>query len=139
MVQPASDGRPLPRPNPTTEPFFAHAKQRELALPRCPRDGYFFYPRSRCPTCLQTDFVWETVSGRGSVYSFTVDRVGHDPSLAALMPLVVALIELDEGPRMTANVVDCAPEDVSVGMAVRAVFEDVDDLTLVRFALAEDG
>jgi uncharacterized OB-fold protein len=133
MMRYASDGRPLPTPTDTSLPFFEGAREGRLVLQRCPRDGFFFYPRSRCPSCLADDWQWETVSGRGSIHAFTVDRIGHDPALASQVPFVIAIIELDEGPRMTANIVDCEVDAVRVGMPVEASFENIDDVTLVRF------
>jgi hypothetical protein len=132
-VKHASDGRPLPWVNPTTRPFFAAARERRLVLQRCPRDGFFFYPRSRCPSCLGSDWVWQEVAARGRVHSFTVDRVGHVPALRKQAPYAIAIIELEAGPRMTARLVDCAPDAVKVGMPVVAAFEDVEDATLVHF------
>ena len=127
------DGRPLPWPNPTTQPFFDAAKERRLQLPRCPRDGFFFYPRSRCPACLADDWTWEDASGRGTVYSFTIDRIGHVPALREYAPYAIAIVELEEGPRLTARLVDVDADDVEVGLAVEASYEDVDDITLVHF------
>jgi len=127
------DGRPLPRRTPTSAPYFDAAREGRLRLQRCPRDGFFFYPRSRCPHCLGDDWSWEDVSGRGTVYSFTVDRVGLDPAQRARLPLVVAIVELEEGPRLTTNIVGCRPEDVVVGQAVEATFEDLGPETLVHF------
>jgi uncharacterized OB-fold protein len=128
-----SDGRPLPWPNPTTAPFFEAARRHELVLQRCPRDGFFFYPRSRCPSCLGADWGWERVSGSGRVHSFTIDRVGHLPALRKLAPYAIAIVELDEGPRLTARLVECDVEAVKVGMRVVAAFEDVEDASLVHF------
>lgn len=136
MAKLATDGRPLPSPTPTTQAFFDAAKDRRLILPHCPRKGYFFYPRSHCPCCLKQDWDWKPASGRGTVYAFTVDRMGHDPNLMNWVPYDVAAIELEEGPRMTAIIVDCVPEDVRVGMPVEASYEDIDDVTIVRFRLA---
>ena len=133
MTQPARDGRPLPWPNPTTQPFFDAARAHRLELQRCPRDGPFYYPRSRCPRCLGDDWRWERVSGRGEVHAFTVDRVGHDPAQRSRLPLVIAIVELEEGPRMTANLVGCEPHEVYVGLPVEVAFEDLDDVTLVHF------
>ncbi len=133
MMRYASDGRPLPTPTDTSLPFFEGARERRLVLQRCPRDGFFFYPRSRCPDCLADDWQWETVSGRGSIYAFTVDRIGHDPALASQAHFAIAIVELDEGPRMSANIVDCDVDEVCICMPVEASFEDVDDVTLVRF------
>ncbi|MGH7289261.1 MAG: Zn-ribbon domain-containing OB-fold protein [Myxococcota bacterium] len=132
-TRPGSDGRPLPWPNPTTQPFFDAARERRLVLQRCPRDGFFFYPRSRCPTCLGADWKWEEVAGRGRVHAFTVDRVGHVPALQKLAPYAIAIVELDAGPRMTARLVECDPNAVKVGTPVVAAFEDVEGTTLVHF------
>ena len=132
-VRHASDGRPLPWVNETTRPFFDAARERRLVLQRCPRDGFFFYPRSRCPSCLGADWTWQEVSGRGRVHSFTVDRVGHVPALRPLAPYAVAIVELDAGPRMTARLVGCDPDAVKIGMAVLAAYEDVEGTTLVHF------
>jgi uncharacterized OB-fold protein len=132
-TQMALDGRPLPRPNPTTQPFFDAAEEGRLDLQRCPRDGFFFYPRSRCPECLADDWAWETVSGRGEIAAVTVDRLGHDPALAADVPYVVAIVSLEEGPRMPARIVDCEDQELRVGLAVEACFEAIDGVTLVRF------
>ena len=135
----AEDGRPLPRITPTSRPYFDAAREGRLRLQRCPRDGVFYYPRSRCPHCWQADWAWTDLSGRGEVYSFTVDRVGHDPALAGDVPFVIALVTLEEGPRVVANVVGCAPEDVCVGMPVEAVFESYvpreggEPIALLRF------
>lgn len=133
MMRYANDGRPLPTPTDTSLPFFEGAREGKLVLQRCPRDGFFFYPRSRCPHCLSDDWQWETVSGRGSVHAFTIDRVGHDPALASQVPFAIAIVELEEGPRMSANIVGCDVDSVAVGMPVQASFEDIDDITLVRF------
>lgn len=133
-----SSGRPLPRITPVSKPLYEAASEGRLLLPHCPRDGFFFYPRNRCPSCLQDDWSWDEASGRGAVHAFTIDRVGHDPGQRERVPLVVAVIELAEGPRMTANVLECAPEDVHVGMEVEVLFEpltrsDGESVTLVQF------
>ena len=129
----SSDGRPLPSPTDTSLPFFEGAKEGKLVLQRCPRDGFFFYPRSRCPSCLADDWRWEAVSGRGSIHAYTVDRVGHDPALASRAPYAIAVVELEEGPRMTANIVDCDVDALAVGQPVEATYETVDDVALVHF------
>jgi hypothetical protein len=138
-VQHSPEGRPLPRPNPTAAPFFAAARERRLLLPRCPRDGFFFYPRSRCPRCLGADWEWREASGRGVLHSFTVDRAGHLPGLRHLVPYAIAIVELAEGPRMTARLVDCDVDALAVGQPVEARYEDAGPVTLVHFAPCEAG
>jgi len=128
-----ASGRPLPRVTPLSRPLFDAAADGRLVLPRCPRDGFFYYPRSRCPHCLGDDWTWEPASGRGTVHAFTIDRVGHDPAHRERLPLVVAVIELAEGPRLTANVIECDPGDVRVGLPVEVAFEPVEGATLIQF------
>jgi uncharacterized OB-fold protein len=63
-----------------------------------------------------------------------MDRRGTASAFRAKVPYVILIVELEEGPRMTSNMVDCAIEDVKIGMPVQAVFEDVnDEITLVKF------
>ena len=59
------DGRPIPRRTPVSVPFFDAAREGRLRIPKCPRKGFFFYPRSRCACCLKDDWTWEDASGRG--------------------------------------------------------------------------
>ena len=134
MADISTTGRPLPTPTPTTQPFFDGAAAGRVMMQRCPRDGFFFYPRSHCPACPGTDWQWEETSGRGKVHAFTIDRIGHDPLLRDRIPFVIAVVELDEGPRMVGNILDCDPEKVGVGMPVIARFEKVDEITLLSFA-----
>ena len=133
-TQLGASGRAIPWPNPTTRPFFEAAREGRLVLPRCPRDGFFFYPRNRCPRCLGADWEWQDASGRGVIHSFTVDRVGHLPGLEQAVPYAIAIVELAEGPRMTARIVDCDVDALRVGDAVDARYEDVDGVALVHFA-----
>ena len=129
----AENGRPIPRRTPTSAPYFDAAREGKLRLQECPRDGFFFYPRSRCPKCLEDDWSWKDVSGRGEIYSYTIDRIGLDPAQRARVPYVVAIVELEEGPRLTTNIVDCEVGGVFVGMPVRVAFEDLGRETLIHF------
>jgi uncharacterized protein len=123
----------LPEPTPIAAPFFDALREGRLLLPFCPADGFFFYPRNRCPVCLQGSWVWRAASGRGRVYSFTVDRIGHEPGLAASVPVVIAIVALDEGPRIAANIVGCAWSELSVGMTVEAVFTPCESGAILQF------
>ena len=74
------------------------------------------------------------VSGRGTVYSFTVTHQNQAPGFRESLPYVLAVVELAEGPRMMTNVVGCAPDDVRIGMAVEVEFDDVtSEVTLAKF------
>ena len=129
--------KPLPRPlSPeVTRPFWEAAKRHELVMPRCTRCDYlFFYPRSECPRCLSTHLEWMQVSGRGRLHTYTIV---YQPANAAFRddtPYIYAVVQLDEGPRMVSNVVQCELEAVKVDMPLEAIFDDVTpECTLVKF------
>jgi uncharacterized protein len=124
MSDPAK--KPVPRPAPESVPYWQAARQQRLELPRCNACGKFWFPPSRGrPHCLAADFAWTAVSGVGKVFSFvTFHRVYH-PAFAQEVPYVVALIELEEGPRLLSNIVGIAPEAVSCDMPVKVVFDNV--------------
>ena len=126
--------KPLPRPTPLTQPFWDATKEHRLLMPRRTDGTYFWYPRVLEPGTLADGWTWAPVSGRGTVYSYTIDRRGTAQAFAPDVPYVIAIVELDEGPHFTTNIVGCAPGDVRIGMAVEAAFDDVDDaITLVKF------
>lgn len=125
--------KPLPKPTATSRPFWDAAKRHELTLQRCGAcNSFIYYPRDRCPQCLSEKLEWRRVSGHGKVYSYTVVRRASTRSFAD-KPYVLAIVELDEGPRMTTNV-EAPVESIKVGMPVNVYFDDVTpDRTLVKF------
>ena len=129
--------KPLPRPiSPeVTRPFWEAAKRHELVMPRCTTcDHLFFYPRSECPRCLSSHLEWVRVSGRGRLHTYTIV---YQPANAAFRddtPYIYAVVQLDEGPRMVSNVVQCDLDAVKVDMPLEAIFDDVTpECTLVKF------
>ena len=84
------------------------------------------YPRDRCLVCRGA-VEWVEASGRGTVYSFTVIRQNYSRPFRDWIPYVVALVDLEEGPRVMTNIVGCEPDLVRIGMPVRAQFEAVSD------------
>lgn len=124
---------PLPEPNHYTQPFWDACQRGALEVPACASCGKLFLPNGPvCPECWSTDIGVKPVSGNGEVFTFTVYRHSYHPALK--IPYVVALIELEEGPRLISNIVSCAPENVEIGMAVRVQFEREGDFVLPRFA-----
>src|SRR5262249_37033782 len=116
--------KPLPRPTATSRPFWEAAKRHELLLQRCGAcNAFIYYPRDRCPHCLSDRNGWHPVSGRGKLYTYTILRLASTRSFAD-KPYVLAIVELDEGPRMTTNL-DAPPEQIKIGMRVAAYFDDV--------------
>lgn len=124
--------RPAPIRTRLSQPFWDAAAQGRLVIQRCNACGRLqHYPRPWCTACLSDDFGWQTASGNAIVYAHTIVRRALNPAFKDAVPYVYALVELDEGVRMTTNIVGIAPEDVRIGMAVRIVFEPADDGTYV--------
>jgi len=119
--------RPAPVPDPDTAEYFRACLEGRLLLQRCDDCGAAqLYARDRCLACRGA-LRWEEASGRGTVYSFTVIRQNYSRPFRDWIPYVVALVDLEEGPRVMTNIVDCEPDDVRIGMAVQARFEAVSD------------
>ena len=127
--------KPLPHPNEVSQPFWDAAKRHELQIQRCNACGtYIFYPREACPECLAADLIWIPVSGKGRLYSYTIAQAPTHPAFTDDVPYVIAIVELEEGPHITTNLVGCQPDQVEIGMPVVASFEDVnEETTLVKF------
>lgn len=129
--------KPLPVMNEESRPFWEGCKRHELCLQRCGACGaYVYYPRALCTACHADRLAWQTVSGEGTIYSYTVCHRPAGPAFKADAPYVVALVALKEGPRMLSNIVTTDPDSVRIGQAVRVTFEDVtDEITLPKFVV----
>ena len=115
------------RKNLETAAFWDGCLDSQLVLPRCDACGeLIWYPRRFCPFCASTAVTDVVVSGRGTIYSFTVIRKGVGPFRDAA-PYVLAYVELEEGPRLQSNIIGVDPEAVHIGQAVHVVFEPVHD------------
>lgn len=129
-------GKPVPAPDPDTQPFWDACKRHELMVQRCAQCGHTrFPPAAQCPHCGGRDAAWIKCSGHGRVFSWIVvvhpvpkDVYGPD------VPYAVALIDLEEGVRIASNIVGCDPQAIAADMAVEVRFDDVSaELTLPRF------
>mgnify|MGYP006280113507 FL=1 len=127
--------KPKPRPAPESLPYWQAAKEHRLALPRCEDCEKFWHPPSRtCPHCLSANFSFKDVSGRGKVFSFVTFHRVYRPAFAEEVPYVVALVELEEGPRLLTNILGVSHEDVRCEMPVEVVFDDYDeDISIPKF------
>ena len=140
---------PLPRPDidRINAPYWAALRERRLTFQRCVNGHRWLPPRAACPHCLSTDLGWVDAAGTGRLVSWVVYRVAFHEAFRDRLPYNVAIVELDEGPRMITNI--RAPHDALAADArVRVVFDieggggggggGDDDLsfTLARFELA---
>ena len=115
----------FPRPTPETKAYWEGCRKHQLLLQRCGQcNEYQFYPRVICSHCMSEDLQWEQASGRGRILTFTIVRRAVSEAYEADVPYVVALIQLDEGPTMMSNVVQCNPETLTTGSSVQVIFED---------------
>lgn len=127
--------RVLPSIDQENEFFWTSGRDGRLRFARCGACDYYVHPPAPiCPQCLGHDVAPAAVSGRGTVFSFTVN---HQPWDGSPEPYVIGLVQLEEQEdlRLTTNIVGCSPEDVRIGMSVRAVFEDHDPVFLPLFEL----
>ena len=126
---------PIPVADEASEPFFAGAKEHKLMLQRCTQCGRHRLPgRERCADCWSTESEWAQASGRGKLYTFGVMHQQYHPAFAEVTPYNYAIVELEEGPRLVTNIVDCPSDELRTDMPVEAVFDAVsEETTLARF------
>jgi len=127
--------KPLPRVDEEGRGYWEALVRHELYFQRCAECATnIFPPRALCPACLSSATTWVRASGRGTVYSFTVTHQNQAPGFRESLPYVLAVVQLDEGPRMMTNIVGCAPDAVQIGMAVQVEYEDATgEITLAKF------
>jgi uncharacterized protein len=119
---------PLPTANADSLPYWNAAREQRLVIRKCMAcEAMHFMPRHLCPVCWSDRLEWVDSPGRGVVHSFTVVRRAPLPAFATRAPYVVALIELDEGPRMVSNVLGDDALAVKIGDRVEVTFEDRGD------------
>jgi uncharacterized protein len=127
--------KPAPLPTPETAHFWEGTKVGELRIQRCGAcGGAYFYPRPSCPTCGSLDVTWEVASGRARLHTYLISHRAA-PGFEDQTPYAIAVVELDEGPRMMTNIVgiDNTPENLELDMALEVDFEDRGDQRVAVF------
>jgi len=119
-----TDHLPEPIVNADSAPYWGAAREDQLKIQKCGDCGALrFFPRYLCTECGSDNTEWTEVSGRGTVHSFTIVHRAAFPEFQAITPYVVALIDLDEGPRMMTNIVGEDALEVEIDDAVEVCFE----------------
>lgn len=133
--------KPLPLQTPAAQPFWNGLRNGKVCIQRCNDCGaWIFYPRNHCTACFSKSLSWREVSGDATLYSYTVARQPTAPHFADEVPQLLAIVELEQGVRMTSTLVDADPKDLRVGMRLRPQFDHVtEEVTLLRFAPRVDG
>jgi len=124
----------LPALTPSNSFFWKAGHDGRLKILRCDACGEWLHPPGPvCPACLSRDLTPRPVSGRATIETYTINHQAWSADL--LVPYVVAIVSLEEcsAVRLTTNVIDCAPEDVHIGDAVRVLFEQHGDVWLPLF------
>jgi uncharacterized OB-fold protein len=136
---PEQSRKPLPAIDDLSRPFWEAAKQQRLVVQRCSDCGYFNHPpKPVCDACQSQQLQFEPVSGRGTIYSFSVM---YQPNIAGFenqIPYLNLLVELDEQPLllMVSNLPGSETEKVRIGRQVEVYFEDInDEITLPQFRI----
>ena len=124
--------KPVPVPSVESKPYWEALKQHRLEMQRCEDcTNVWFPPSTMCPNCLSTNFRWTPMSGRGTVFSYVVYHRVYHPEFAAEAPYAVAVIALEEGPRMISNVIGVAPSEMVCDMPVEVVFDDITETATI--------
>jgi uncharacterized OB-fold protein len=134
-TMPSDTAKFAPLPTPETAPFWDGCANGELRLQRCVHCvEVYFPPRPMCPKCWSTDVEWETVSGRGTLHSYVINY-RPAPGFAEDAPYAIALVQLDEGPRLMSNIVDIdnVPEKLVLDMPLEVTFEQRGEITIPQF------
>ena len=135
MSEPIAFTQPVPDED--SAPYWAGLRNGVLLVQRCAACGAAqWYFRAMCANCWSRDLAHEASSGRGTVYSFTEVYQTADLALQEELPFTLALVELEEGPRVLGRV-DGGP--VAIGGDVTATFRDIGDTTLLCFRLGSVG
>ena len=133
-MPPGMPRRFVPEPTPETQPFWDGCKQGELRLQRCTSCSHtYFPPRPFCPKCAHREVSWVKASGKAKLYSYVIH---HRPAAGFTPPYSIAVVELDEGPRMMTNIIDCpqTPEALQLDMRVEVTFVPISDtISLPQF------
>lgn len=135
-----SDG-PEPIPTPETLPYWEGALAGELRIQQCNAcSEYYFYPRPYCPKCNSDDVEWRTVSGRATLRSYVINERPL-PVFNSDAAQVIALVDLDEGPRMMTNIVgtDATRESLPLGLKLKVGFEPRGAWALPVFSPAKEA
>jgi uncharacterized protein len=118
----------LPAVEDESRPYWEAAKQGKLLIKKCNACGeVHHYPRPFCPSCWSEDVEWLEVSGRGTVYTYSIVFRNDLPPFNEWGTYVPAVVQLEEGPRLMTNIVGVAKEDLRVDMAVQVSFRDLTD------------
>ncbi|MEU1951805.1 Zn-ribbon domain-containing OB-fold protein [Nocardia rhamnosiphila] len=128
MTAPSPAAKPLPLADDITAPYWAAARERRLCLQFCRGCDHFVHlPAAFCPRCTSAELIWRDVSGRATLYSYTVMHDAPAPGFAGSLPYLVGIAELVEQPGLllTADLLEASPDELAIGMPLEVIFEEL--------------
>lgn len=126
--------KPLPEITRQSRPFWQACNEHKLLVQQCRSCGRYHLPAAELSPCCSSPLEWVRASGRGKVHTFTILHVAYNPAFKDDLPYNVSVIELEVGPLLLSNVVNCANAELRIDMPVRVVFENVtSEQALPRF------
>jgi len=136
MTAPAS--LPMPPSEAQSQPFWDAVSNRQLVFQHCAACGNAWLPaRSECPQCLSEEPVWLQSSGRARLVSWVVYHRAFNAAFAERLPYTVAIVELEEGPRMITNIVGADPNTLEIDQRLILRIEQDGDVMVPRFTPAK--
>ena len=138
-ISTAVPAKPVPVPDERSAPFFDGALEGKLMLRRCRACNTYMSPiagigapvRPRCVTCFSGDLEWAPAGGRATLYSFVIMHQLYDEAFATDIPYNIAVVETEEGVRLTTQVVACPNDALVIGMELEVVFEQMSETVAV--------
>jgi len=127
-------------PDDLDNPFWDACQEHRFLIHRCGVCGRSYWPASCCIDHGSDAMAWQPASGHGVVHTYTVVHHAYEPSMADRVPYALAVVQLAEGPFFHSDIVGCDPAEVHVGMDVEAVFDAIDEQTVIpRFTPVRHG
>ncbi|ARM16132.1 MULTISPECIES: Zn-ribbon domain-containing OB-fold protein [Rhizobium] len=133
-----SINRPVPRPTAWSKPYWDAAREKRLIIQHCNKcSTKIMNPKQYCPNCLSDDLGWSESAGRGTVYSYSIQKRSAASPFVDKVPYVVAVVRLDDGVQLLTNIIGERALSVQCGDTVRVAFEPIagTDITLPVFEL----
>lgn len=126
--------KPVPVVTDLSAPYWEGAAAGELRVQQCGHcKALFLYAKSLCPKCWTANPGWIRVSGRGHIKTMTIVSQAPYEAFASNVPYVIAIIRLEEGPQLMANIVDCELSSLSIGQSVSVTFEKRGSIAIPQF------
>ncbi len=129
---------PAPERDALNSPYWDSLSQGALSFQHCNACGHGWLPaRTECPHCLEADWAWRAAAGGAKLISWVVYHIAYHPAFQHRLPYAVAIVELDEGPRLISNVMGIGDaEALTIDQRLQLVIEDESGTAVPRFTPA---